>query len=253
MLIQAAANEWKVPAAECSAANSVITHAPSGRAVSFGKVAAAAARIEPPKDIKLKDVKDWKIAGKGLKRLDTRDKLIGKQIYGIDIKLPGMLNAAIRDCPVNGGTVKSFDAAKIQGMRGVKRVVKVGDTAVAVIADSFWNAKTALEALPIVWDEGPNVNVTSATIAEMLKEGLDAEQAYVGNKAGDAKAAVTGAAKTVEAVYSYPYQNHATMEPMNPTPLYTQNKWEVWAPTQHGQAALAAVAEAPGLPAAKCR
>src|SRR5471030_1781507 len=103
MLIQAAANAWKVPASECTAANSVITHKPSGRTTTFGKVAEAAAKIEPPKDIKLKDVKDWKIAGKGVKRLDTLDKLTGKQIYGIDIKLPGMLTAAIRDCPVNGG------------------------------------------------------------------------------------------------------------------------------------------------------
>jgi isoquinoline 1-oxidoreductase subunit beta len=252
MLIQAAANEWKAPAAECSAANSVITHKPSGRTTTFGKVAEAAAKIEPPKDIKLKDVKDWKIAGKPVKRLDTLDKLTGKQIYGIDIKLPGMLTATIKDCPVNGGTVKSFDAAKIQGMRGVKRVVKVGDTAVAVIADNFWNAKTALASLPVVWDEGPNATVTSATIAERLKEGLDAEQAYVGNKAGDAKAAIAGAAKKVEAVYSYPYQNHATMEPMNATALYTQDKCEVWAPTQNGEAALAAVVEASGLPVTNC-
>jgi isoquinoline 1-oxidoreductase beta subunit len=252
MLIQAAANEWKVPAAECSAANSVITHTPSGRTVSFGKVAAAAAKIEPPRDFKLKDVKDWKIAGKPLKRLDTRDKLTGKQIYGIDIKLPGMLIAAIRDCPVNGGKVTSFDAAKIRGMRGVKQVVAVGDSAVAVVADNFWNAKTAVAALPIVWDMGDNVKVSSATIADMLKEGLDAEQAYIGNKAGDAKAAIAGAAKTVEAVYAYPYQNHATMEPMNATALYTPEKCEVWGPTQNGEAALATVAETSGLPVEKC-
>ena len=252
MLIQAAASEWKVPPAECSAANSIITHKPSGRTTSFGKVAEAAAKLDPPKEIKLKDVKDWKIAGQPLKRLDTRDKLTGKQIYGIDLKLPGMLTAAIRDCPVNGGKVKSFDASKVQAMRGVKRVVPVGDSAVAVVADNFWNAKTAVTALPIVWDEGDNVKVSSATIAEMLKEGLDAEQAYVGNKAGDAKAAIAGAAKTVEAVYSYPYQNHATMEPMNATALYTPERCEVWGPTQNGEAALATVAEASGLPVEKC-
>src|SRR6185437_9919651 len=230
----------------------VITHKPSGRTTTFGKVAEAAAKIEPPKDVKLKDFKDWKIAGKPVKRLDTLDKLTGKQIYGIDLKLPGMLTATIKDCPVNGGTVKSFDAVKVQGMRGVKRVVKVGDSAVAVVADSFWNAKTALAALPIVWDEGPNANVTSATIAERLKEGLDAEQAYIGNKAGDARAAIAGAAKKVEAVYSYPFQNHATMEPMNATALYTPDKCEVWCGTQNGEAAFAAVLEASGLPADKC-
>ena len=137
-----------------------------------------------------------------------------------------MLVATIRDCPVPGGKVKSFDAGKIQSMRGVKKVVPVGDSAVAVVADSFWNAKTALAALPILWDEGPNAQVSSASIAEMLKEGLDAEQAFVGHKAGDAKAAIAGAAKMIEAVYSYPYQSHAPMEPMNATALYTADKCE---------------------------
>src|ERR1700694_297894 len=106
MLIQAAADEWKVSAAECSAANSTITHKASGRTTTFGKVAEAAAKLEPPKDVKLKDVKDWKIAGKGVKRLDTLDKVIGKQVYGFDLKLPGMLNAAIKECPVQGGKIK---------------------------------------------------------------------------------------------------------------------------------------------------
>ena len=115
-----------------------------------------------------------------------------------------MLNAAIKDCPVFGGKVKSFDAAKVTGMKGVKKVVQVGDTAVAVVADTWWQAKTALDALPIVWDEGANAKVSSASIAEMLKDGLDAEQAFVGNQNGDAKAAIAGAAKKVEAVYAYP-------------------------------------------------
>jgi isoquinoline 1-oxidoreductase beta subunit len=252
MLIRAAAAGWGVPPAECSAANSLITHKPSGRTTSYGKVAAAAAKLDPPKDIKLKHPKDWKIAGKPLKRLDTADKVNGKQVYGIDLKFPGMLTATIRDCPVPGGKVKSFDAAKVEAMRGVRKVVPVGDTAVAVVADNFWNAKTALAALPIVWDEGPNAGVTSAMIADMLKEGLDAEQAFVGNKTGDAKAAIAGAAKVVEAVYSYPYQSHAPMEPMNATALYTPEKCEVWCPTQNAEAVLAAIAEVSGLPVAKC-
>jgi hypothetical protein len=159
--------------------------------------------------------------------LDTADKVNGKQVYGIDLKFPGMLTATIRDCPVPGGTVKSFDAAKVESMRGVKKVVPVGDTGVAVVADNFWNAKTALAAMPIVWDEGPNAKVTSATIADMLKEGLDAEHAFVGNKAGDAMGAIAGAAKVVEAVYSYPYQSHSPMEPMNTTALFTPEKCEV--------------------------
>jgi len=252
MLRQAAANEWKVPAAECTVANSVVTHAPSGRKTTFGKVAAAAARLEQPKDVPLKDPKDWKIAGKPLKRLDTLDKLTGKQVYGFDLKLPGMLNAAIKDCPVFGGKVKSFDAAKVAAMKGVRKVVPVGESAVAVVADTWWNAKSALDALPIVWDEGENAKVSSATIEATLKEGLTASQAFVGNRAGDARAALAGAAKKIEAVYFYPYQNHAPMEPMNATALYTPEKCEVWAPTQNGEAAFAAVLQASGLPAAQC-
>jgi isoquinoline 1-oxidoreductase beta subunit len=140
MLVQAAANQWKVPASECTAANSVITHTPSGRKTTYGKVAAAAARLEPPKDVKLKDPKDWKVIGKPLKRLDTADKVTGKQVYGFDLKLPGMLNAAIKDCPVFGGKLKSFDAGRVGGMKGVKKVVPVGESAVAVVADTWWNA-----------------------------------------------------------------------------------------------------------------
>jgi isoquinoline 1-oxidoreductase beta subunit len=254
MLIQAAANEWKVPASECKAAKSVITHTPSGRTTTYGKVAEAAGKLEPPKEVKLKDPKDWTIAGKSLPRLDTAEKLTGKQVYGLDLKLPGMLNASIKDCPVFGGKVKSFDAAKVQNMPGVKKVVQVGDSAVAVVADTWWRAKTALDALPIVWDEGPNAKVSSESIAAWLKEGLDAtDGVFVGNQTGgDVKAALATAAKKVEATYSYPYQNHATMEPMNATALWTADKCEVWTPTQNGEAALAATAEASGLPIAKC-
>ncbi|HYZ43670.1 MAG TPA: molybdopterin cofactor-binding domain-containing protein, partial [Xanthobacteraceae bacterium] len=252
MLIQAAANEWKVPAGECSASNSVITHKPSGRTTTYGKVAAAAAKVEPPADVKLKDPKDWKIAGKPLKRLDTRDKLTGKQLYAIDVKMPGMLYAAVKACPVHGGKVKSFDAAKITGNKGVKKVVAVGDSAVAVVGDTWWQAKTALDALPIEWNEGENAKVSTASIAELLKAGLDADQTFVGNQKGDAKAAIAGAAKKVEAVYSYPYQAHACMEPLNATALYTPDKCEVWTSSQNAEAALAATSEASGLPIAKC-
>src|SRR5258707_5776813 len=187
MLIKAAADAWKVPAGECKAAASVITHEPSGRKTTYGKVAEAAAKLEVPKDVKLKDPKDWKIAGKPLKRLDTADKVVGKMEYGIDVKLPGMLNASIKACPVFGGKVKSFDAAKAEKMPGVKKVVKVDENAVAVVADTFWHAKTALEAVTIEWDTVGNEKVSSATIAKFLEEGLTAEQAFVGNKNGDVK------------------------------------------------------------------
>jgi isoquinoline 1-oxidoreductase beta subunit len=176
----------------------------------------------------------------------------GKTIYGIDIKVPGMLYAAIKACPVLGGEVKSFDADKIANRKGVKKVVKVENYAVAVIADSWWRAKSALDALPIEWNEGPNAKVSSESIAAWLKEGLDADQAFVGNKGGDAAGALKGAAKKVEAVYSYPYQHHVTMEPMNATARYTADKCEVWCSTQNAEAALATVSEAAGLPIPKC-
>jgi isoquinoline 1-oxidoreductase beta subunit len=175
MLVQAAANEWKVPASECSAADSVITHTGSGRTTTFGKVAEAAAKLEPPTDVKLKDPKDWKLAGKGVKRLDTADKVIGKTQYGIDIKLPGMLNAAIKDCPVFGGKLQSFDEAKVTGMQGVKKVVKFGESDVEIIADTWWKPNRARYAADRM-DNGPTPR-SSASIAEILKAGLDAEQA----------------------------------------------------------------------------
>jgi isoquinoline 1-oxidoreductase beta subunit len=252
MLVQAAANAWGVPAAECSAANSVITHKPTGRTTTYGKVAEAAAKLTPPAEVALKDPKEWKLIGKSIKRLDTVDKVTGAQVYGFDLTLPGMLNAAIKECPVFGGKVKSFEAAKVASMPGVKHVVPVGDSAVAVVAETWWEAKKALDALPIVWDEGPNAKVSSATIAGMLKEGLDAEQAFVRTNVGDAKGTFAGAAKKVEAVYAYPFQNHAPMEPMNATAKYTADKCEVWVPTQNGEAAFAATLAAAGLPADKC-
>jgi isoquinoline 1-oxidoreductase beta subunit len=252
MLIQAAANEWKVPASECSASASVITHKPTGRTTTYGKVAEAAAKVTPPSDVPLKDPKDWKIAGKPLKRLDTAPKLVGAHIYGVDLKLPGMLCAAIKDTPVFGGKLKSFDASKVTGMKGVKHVLKVGDSAVAVVAEKWWQAKTALDALPATWDEGPNAKVSQASINEFVKSGLDAEQAFVGNESGNVKQAIAGAAKKVEAVYGVPYQNHATMEPMNATVLYTADRCEAWVPTQVAEQTLASVSEASGLPIDKC-
>jgi len=252
MLIEAAAKAWGVPASECSTLESVITHEASGQTTTYGQVAAAAAKLSPPLEVTLKDPSEWKIAGKPLKRLDTVEKLTGKQLYSADLKMPGMLNAAIKACPVFGGTLASFDDKAVRDMPGVRAVVSVDDNAVAVVADTWWRAKTALDALPISWDEGPNAAVSSETIDAFLEEGLTAEQAFVGNQVGDAKAAIAGAAQTIEADYSYPYQNHATMEPMNATAIWTEEMCEVWCPTQNGEAALAAAAEAAELPLEQC-
>jgi isoquinoline 1-oxidoreductase subunit beta len=260
MLIQAAANEWSVPAAECNASNSVITHTPTNRTTTYGKVAAAASKLPVPAaaSVKLKDPKDWKLTGKRLARLDTVDKTTGKQMYGMDLKMPGMLNAAVLDCPVFGGKLKGFNAAAIANRPGVKKVLRVNDSMVAVVADTWWRAKSALDALPIEWDEGPNAKLSSVGFAAVLKEALNATDAVVGNENGDARKAIADAPRKIEAVYSYPHQNHATMETMNATVLFTTNsagvpeKCEVWTPTQNGEAALAATAEASGLPPAKC-
>jgi isoquinoline 1-oxidoreductase beta subunit len=243
MLVAAAAQQWNVPAAECQAAKSMITHKPSGRTLRFGEVAEAAAKLPPPAEPKLKDPKDWTLAGTPQKRLDTMDKVTGKPIFGIDVRVPNMLYAAIVQCPVFGGTPKSYDETKIRDLKGVRRIVALPN-AVAVVADSWWQAKQALDALPITWDEGQNGKVASAGIAELLRGGLTAPDAAVVRKDGDVEAALANATKRIEAEYAAPYLAHATMEPQNCTAHVTPDKVEVWVPTQSGEGALAAAAAA---------
>jgi isoquinoline 1-oxidoreductase beta subunit len=254
MLLQAAAEQWNVPVGELTASDGIIKHAASKRSVRYGEVAAAAAKLTPPdpKTIALKDPKDWKIAGKPLNRLDTADKLDGSKVFAIDLKLPGMLNAAIKDCPVFGGKLKSYDESKIAGMPGVQKVVKVKDTAVAVVADTWWHAKKALDALPIVWDEGAAASQSSATIAYMLRDGLNATATNGDRQNGDALKAIGEAAKKLEAVYATPFLAHATMEVMNCTVKLSADKAEAWVPTQNLEASLAALSEASGVPLNKC-
>ncbi len=251
MLVQAAADEWRVPVGECKVTKGVITHVASSRTTTYGKMAPSAAKIAAPVDVKLKDPKDWQIAGRRLARLDTVDKTTGKLVYGMDIKMPGLLNAAVLDCPVFGGKLKTFDDAAVLKRPGVKKVMRIGDSAVAVVADTWWRAKTALNALKVEWDEGPNAKLSSATFAEVLKAGLIAKDAVVGSTVGDAPSAIATSARTVEAVYSYPHQNHACMETMNATVRWTPERCEAWVPTQNGEAAHAVAAEAAGLAPAK--
>src|SRR4029079_19051103 len=254
MLLQAAAEQWHVPVGELTASDGIIKHAASKRSVRYGEVAAAAAKLTPPdpKTIALKDPQDWKIAGKPLTRLDTADKLDGSKVFAIDLKLPGMLNAAIKDCPVFGGKLKSYDESKIAGMPGVQKVVKVKDTAVAVVADTWWHAKKALDALPIVWDEGAAAAKSSATMAAMLRDGLNATATNGDRQNGDALKAIGEAAKKLEAVYATPFLAHATMEVMNCTVKLSAAKAEAWVPTQNLEASLAALSEASGVPLNKC-
>jgi isoquinoline 1-oxidoreductase beta subunit len=254
MMVQAAADEWKVPVSELTVSNGLITHGASGRSTSYGKVAAAASKLAPPdlKSIKLKDPKQWKIAGKPLKRLDTAKKLNGSEIYSIDLKLPGMLHAAVKQSPVFGGKLVSYDEAKISSRPGFRKVVKVDDSTVAVVADTWWRARTALEALPIVWDEGPNAKASSATIAAHLKEGLTSNDAFADINEGDVTKALAGASKKVEAVYATPFLSHATMEPMNCTVRLTAERAEAWVPSQNAEASMAALSTSSGVPLANC-
>ena len=251
MLMQAAAQRWGVGVQELRVQRGVITHGPSGRSLRFGQVAAAAAALPVPTQVSLKDPQNWQLIGQPMARLDTVDKVNGAQIFSMDLRLPGMLCAAIRACPVFGGKVQSFDAAAVRSRRGVRAVVAVGDNAVAVVADTWWRAHQAVQALPIRWDLGPHAQASSGSFAASLREGLQASNAAVGVTQGQAATQLEGRA-LVEATYSYPHQHHATMEVMNTTARWTAQRCEVWTPTQNGEAALAAVAAASGLPIAQC-
>ena len=255
MLLQAAAAEWKVPVTELSVEKGVVAHAASGKTTSYGKLASQASKLPAPdpKSITLKHPRDWKILGKSPRRLDTAPKVNGSLKYGIDTVLPGMQYAAIKACPVFGGKLVSFDASKISSRRGIKAVVRVDDESVAVLADSFWRAKSALEVLPITWDFGPNGKESSATIAERLREGLTStNNVFADIDQGNVAEAIQGAAKKIEAVYGTPFVSHACMEPMNCTARVTADRAEVWVPSQNAEASLAALAAVTGLPLEKC-
>ncbi len=253
MLVQAAAAQWAVPVAECKAQTGAVLHAASGRSLRYGALAQAAAALPVPKDVPLKDPADWKIIGKPLPRLDTVEKTNGTAQYAIDVKLPGMLLAAIAQSPVFGGKLGSFDAKATLSMPGVRYVLPVDDNAVAVVADTWWQAKSALEKLPITWNEGKDSGLDSAAIAARLAEGLEAREAGVGNKQGDALATLAKSAKVITATYASPYLNHATLEPMNCTAKVDGDTLEVWIGTQNGDATLAAAAEAGGMPLEKVK
>jgi isoquinoline 1-oxidoreductase beta subunit len=255
MLLQAAADQWSVPVAELGVDRGVITHRPSGRQVRYGQVAAAAAKLSPPdpKAIRLKSPREWKIAGRPTKRLDTAQKINGETKYGIDTVLPNMLYAAILSCPVYGGRLASFDEGKVNAKRGIKGVVRVGQNSVAVVADSWWRAKMALAELPVVWDEGPNARESSTAIAERLSAGLTATQeVFADRNDGNVQEVLARSAQRVEAVYSTPFVAHACMEPMNCTARVSADRAEVWVSSQNAEASLAALAAETGLPLEKC-
>jgi len=247
MLVAAAAQRWKVPESECDAENGLIIHRPSQRRVRFGQVAQAASKLEPPTEVKLKDPKDWNLLGKSAPRLDIPDKVTGKPLFGIDVQLPGMVYAAIAQCPVFRGRLRSVADERILGLRGLIKVVKLED-AVAVVADNWWRANRMLKALPIEWDVGPNGGASTASIREFVRFGLEDTSVPVARNDGDVEAGFAAAAKVIEAEYYAPFLNHAPLEPMNCTALVKGGRVEVWAPTQNAEATHAAAATTAGVP-----
>ena len=212
MLTEAAAQKWGVDASKCTASNGMIM-GPGGKKATYGSLAEAASKLTPPKEVKLKDASKWRYIGKPLNRLDTQAKITGNAEFGIDVKLPGMLYAALAQCPVIGGKATAVDDAKAKSMPGVKHVVKITD-GVAVVADSWWQAKQARDALNITWDEGPNKALNSEAVFKGLAEGLGKPAVSI-RKQGDVDGAMKAAAKKVEATYEMPFLSHSPLEPMN--------------------------------------
>ena len=244
MLVSAAAQQWGVDESGCHAQNGSV-HGPKGKKATYGKLAEAAAKLPVPKDPKLKDAKDFKYLGKPVKRLDTPAKVNGTAEFGIDVKLPGMLYASLAQCPVIGGKVVSFDDAKAKAMPGVKHVVQITD-GVAVVADSWWRAKVARDALDIKWDEGPAKAMSSDTVAAGLKA-ASAKPGAVFKKQGDVEAGMKGAAKTLEASYEMPFLSHSPMEPMNFTADVRKDSCLLYGPTQFQQMAEGVAAQMLGM------
>ena len=231
MLLEAAAQEWNVDRSECRAENGAILHAATKRQLTYGSLAAAAAKLRVPQDVPLKDPRQFQVIGQPAKRLDTPDKVNGSAQYGIDVRQPGMAYAVVARCPVFGGKVASFDAGKAKAVPGVKDVIQISD-GVAVIADNTWTAMQGRRALEVKWDEGPNAEVTSASISKLLADGAR-RPGYTARKQGDAEAGLRGAAQIIEAEYEVPFLAHATMEPQNCTAHVRGDRCDVWAPTQN--------------------
>ena len=247
MLIAAAAQQWGVPASDCKAALNKVSHAASKRSLSYGQLAAAAAQLEAPKEVPLKDPKDWTLIGKPIARVDIPDIVVGKIKYGIDTQLPGMLHAAVAACPVFNGKVKSMDASKVENRRGIVKVLNLGEF-VAVVADNWWRAKEALREVVVDWDVGEHGTLSSAAIMAHLQAGMAQAELAVARNDGNTTQALSQAAKVVEADYFTPYLAHATMEPMVCTAWLQGDKLEIWSSTQNPEATLAVGAATAGLP-----
>lgn len=245
LLVAAGAQHLGVAPAACRAERGAVIHGASGRRVEYGALVVRAAKLPVPEDPTLKDPAKFQLIGKRVPRLDTPDKVRGRATFGIDVRVPGMLHAAIARPPVLGGEVKRYDAAAAGRIAGVRKVVQV-PSGVAVVADSTWAAFEGRDALAATFEPGPNGANDSARIARLLAEApVDPEPA---RSEGDLEQALAGAARRVEAVYEVPLLAHATMEPMNCVAHFRGGKVEIWAPTQAATWARSSVAEALGIP-----
>src|SRR5438094_1765556 len=267
MLLDAAASTWGVDRASCRAERGAVVHGPSKRRLTYGRLVAKAAKLPVPKDPPLKDSKDFRLLGTRVPRLDTPAKVDGSAVFGIDVKVPGMLVASIERCPVFGGTLKSYDATKAKAVPGVRAVVALEPSpwtgtggawaagcaaGIAVVADTYWQAVTGRRALEIQWDEGDATSLESDALrAQFVK--LAEQPGVEARKDGDAAASLAGAAKKVEAVYEVPFLHHATMEPMTCTAHVRSDGCDIWVPTQNQTRAQEVAAEITGLPKEQVR
>ena len=245
MLLAAAAQQWNVPAASCTTSLGVVSDG-KGRKITYGQIAAAAAKLQPPANFELKNPAQYALIGKPLKRLDTPEKLNGKAVFGIDVKLPGMVVAVVARPPIFGATVKSVDDSKASKMPGVRKIAQV-PSGVAVIADTFWQAKSAREALQIQWDEGAMKGFDTGQMMQQFRE-MAKSPGKAARNTGDANAALTAASRKLEAVYEVPYLSHLMMEPLNCTVDLRPDSCEVWTGSQFQTVDRANAARIAGLP-----
>ncbi|MCP4403904.1 MAG: xanthine dehydrogenase family protein molybdopterin-binding subunit [bacterium] len=249
MLVAAAAEQWGVAPGECAAENGMVVHKSRGKKLSFGALAEAAARREPPQEPQLKPREQYRIIGQRVKRLDTPSKLNGSAVFGIDVVVPNMLHAAVKACPVFGGEVTAMNEAAAKAVQGVKAVVSIPN-GVAVVAESYWQAKKGLNALDVTFNEGEHATLNSARISQIFHEALQEPGAVV-HAEGDVEGTLSSAETTIDIEYEVPFLAHATMEPMNCTAHVTADSCEIWAPTQFQDMGKMAAMQITGLPPEK--
>ncbi|SFU22338.1 molybdopterin cofactor-binding domain-containing protein [Mesorhizobium sp. YR577] len=247
MLIAEAAERWSVSPGQCTARDSFVTHTLSGRTFTYGELAGGASARPVPPEVALKPVEAWRLLGTPARRLDARPRVFGEPIFAIDTSLPGMLHAAIKACPTIGGRLVSHEADKVATMAGVRHVLQVDDGAVAVVADTWYQAHLAIQSLPVTWDESIGSGVSNDSLRVLFQHGCEDPKAAIGADVGDADAKLASAAKVIKAEYEAPYLAHATMESQTATARVTDDRAEIWAPTQNGEGTSRAVAQALGM------